>query len=94
MLLKPTPTQVISTFSPPFLSSSSGGLASILNMIWKKSLICRRNSTLDKRVTEERFQIVSMKSKCWLYAGLNWLAVFLKPRHMRGDSTDDTSDEN
>lgn len=51
MLLYPTPTQVISTLSPPFLSSSRGFWTSILNMIWKKSLMCLRNSILkEKRV--------------------------------------------
>lgn len=42
------PTHVIKTFSPP-LCSSSGDFVSILNMIWKKLLRCRRNSILREK---------------------------------------------
>lgn len=42
-LENPMPTHVIKTFSPP-MCSSSGVFVSILNMIWKKLLRCRRNS--------------------------------------------------
>ena len=51
MLVYPTPTQVNNNFSPPRRKSSlSSGLSwvSILNMIWKKSLIWRRNWVLQK----------------------------------------------
>lgn len=47
-LENPMPTHVIKTFSPP-LCSSSGDFISILNMIWKKLLRCRRNSILRER---------------------------------------------
>lgn len=45
------PTHVIKTFSPP-MCSSSGVFVSILNMIWKKLLRCRRNSILRERKQE------------------------------------------
>lgn len=50
-LENPMPTHVINTFSPP-MCSSSGVFVSILNMIWKKLLRCRRNSILRERKQE------------------------------------------